>query len=58
MTSAQVESLTTAFDFAPLLSTFILLAPYILGVAGVVLAVALIKWGVKVIRRRLSSGVA
>ncbi len=58
MTTTDVTSLTTAFDVNTLLTTFIALAPYILGVAGVVIGVSLIKWGVRVVRRKLSGGVA
>lgn len=58
MSSAQVNSLTAAFQPSELLDTFILLAPYILGVAGIILAVGLIKWGIRVVRRKLSGGVA
>lgn len=58
METADVTSLTTAFDTGALLTTFVALAPYILGVAGVVVGVNLIKWGVRTIRRKLSGGVA
>jgi len=58
MQAADVTALTAAFDVQDLVATFILLAPYILGVAGTILAVSLIKWGIKVVRRKLSGGVA
>lgn len=58
MEAADVTSLTTAFQPSVLLATFVSLAPFILGVAGVVIGVSLIKWGIKVVRRKLSGGVA
>lgn len=58
MTSEQVTALTNAFKPDSLVAGYILLAPYILTVAGVVVAIQLIKWGVRLIRRRLSGGVA
>lgn len=58
METAQVTALTGAFDPADLVTTFIALAPYIIGVAGVVIGISLIKWGVKTVRRKLSGGVA
>lgn len=58
MDSTQVTALTSAFNPSDLVTTFIALAPYIIGVAGVVIGISLIKWGVKVVRRKLSGGVA
>lgn len=58
MTQTEVTALTSAFTVSDLVDTFVLLAPFILGVAGVVLAISIIKWGVKQVRRRLSGGVA
>lgn len=58
MTEAQVTALTGAFSVSGLVDTFVRLAPFILGVAGVVIAISLVKWGVKTVRRRLSGGVA
>jgi hypothetical protein len=58
MDSADVTSLTTAFDFGPLLATFLLLAPYIMGIAGLIVAISLVKWGIKKVRAKLSGGVA
>lgn len=58
MDAADVTALTGALDPSTLLATFILLAPYIIGVAGTILAVSLVKWGIKVVRRKLSGGVA
>lgn len=58
MDAAQITALTGAFKPESLVTTFIGLAPYILGVAGVVIAIQLIKWGIKVVRRKLSGGVA
>ena len=58
MDAADVTALSGAFDVSSLLTTFIALAPFILGVAGVVIGISLVKWGVKVVRRKLSGGVA
>lgn len=58
MEAADVTALTGAFDVSSLLSTFILLAPFVLGVAGIILAIGVIKWGVKKVRAKLSGGVA
>jgi len=58
MLSADVTALTTAFDVSALFDTFILFAPFIMGIAGVVLGVSLIKWGIKIVRRKLSGGMA
>lgn len=58
MQPTDITALTGAFDVNDLLTTFIGLAPYILGVAGIVIGISLIKWGVKVVRRKLSGGVA
>lgn len=58
MQAADVTALTGAFDVSSLVDTFILLAPFILGVAGVIIAISLVKWGVKKIRAKLSGGVA
>jgi hypothetical protein len=58
METADVTALTGAFDVSDLLTTFVALAPYIIGVAGVVIGVSLVKWGIKTVRRKLSGGVA
>lgn len=58
MDSTTVTSLTSAFDFGPLFDTFVLFAPWIMGIAGVVLGVSLIRWGIHAVRKRLSGGVA
>lgn len=58
MTALDVTSLTTAFDPTALLATFLLLAPYIVGVVGTVVAISLVKWGFKTVKRKLSGGVA
>lgn len=57
-TSTDVTSLTTAFDIGDLFGVFVLLAPWILGIVGFVIAISLIKWGVRVIRRKMSGGAA
>lgn len=58
MTEAQITSLTGAFNVSGLLDTFIDLAPFIIGVVGLVIGVNLVKWGVKAVRKKLSGGVA
>ena len=58
MVAADVTALTGAFDTSGLLDTFVLFAPWIIGIAGVLLGVGLIRWGVKTIRKKLSGGVA
>lgn len=58
MDALDVTALTTAFDVSELLDTFVLLAPFILTVAGIILGISLVKWGVKIVRRKLSGGVA
>lgn len=58
MPEGIVTQLTNAFKIDSLVSTFVSMAPFILGVAGAVLAVGLVKWGIRTIRKRLSGGVA
>jgi xanthine/uracil permease len=58
MTSADVTSLTTAFDPSTLLATFLLLAPFIIGVVSLLVGISLVKWGIKRASRKLSGGVA
>lgn len=58
MQASDITALTGAFTPSTLLTTFTGLAPYILTVAGIVVGVSLIKWGIKVVRRKLSGGVA
>lgn len=58
MQAAQVTALTSAFDPSVLLTTFIALAPFILGVLGVVIGIQLVKWGVKLVRKRTSGGIS
>lgn len=58
MDSADVTALTAAFDTGSLLTTFIALAPYIVGVAGVLVGISLVKWGFRKVRAKLSGGVA
>lgn len=58
MDSADVTAITAAFDVSGLLTTFIAFAPYLIGIAGVLVGVGLIKWGVRKVRARLSGGVA
>lgn len=58
MDAADVTALTNAFDATSLTGTFIAMAPYILGVVGVVIGIGLIKWGVRTVRKKLSAGAA
>jgi hypothetical protein len=58
MDSTQITALTGAFDVSTLVTTFISLAPYVLGVAGAVIGVNLIKWGVRKVSHKLSGGAA
>lgn len=58
MTAPDITALTTAFDTSSLVTTFTSLAPYILGVAAVILAVSIVKWGIRTVRKKLSGGVA
>lgn len=48
------EQLVQAFDPADLLPTFVAMAPYILGVAAVVLVIEIIKSGIKTAGRSMS----
>lgn len=57
MDLAQVTNLTGAFDPQDLLATFILFAPYIIGVIGVIIGVSLVRWGYVKVRSLLSRGV-
>lgn len=57
MDSADVTALTTAFDPQTLLATFILFAPYIIGVVGVIVGISLVRWGYHKVRSLLSRGV-
>jgi hypothetical protein len=57
MQPADVTALTGAFDPADLLSTFIAFAPFIITVVGIVLGVALAKWGIKKVSGKLNKGV-
>ena len=58
MGTETVTKLTTAFNPAGLLDTFVSFAPFILGVAGTIMVVGLVKWAIKTVRRKLSGGVA
>jgi len=57
MDQATVTSLTGAFDPQTLLDTFILFAPYIIGVVGVIVGISLVRWGYHKVRALLSRGV-
>ena len=58
MVAADVTAVTTAYAPAGLFDTFILFAPWVLSVAGILIAVGLIHWGVRTVRQRLSGGAA
>lgn len=58
MESTQITALTGAYDASDLVTTFIGFGPYVLGVAGIVIGVSLLKWGFKKVRKQLSGGVA
>ena len=47
MGAETVTKLTTAFNPAGLLDTFVSFAPFILGVAGTIMVVGLVKWAIK-----------
>ncbi len=57
MGTEDVTALTTAFNPASLLDTFISFAPFIVTVVGVVLGVSLAKWGIKKVTGKLNRGV-
>lgn len=58
MSQEAVTKLTTAFNYSSLIDTFVLMAPYIMGVVGILAVVGLISYGVRKVRRRLSGGMA
>ncbi len=58
MATETITKVTAAFNPSGLLNTFVEFAPYILGVAGTIMVVGLIKWAIKTVRRKLSGGVA
>jgi hypothetical protein len=58
MNQADVTALTAAFNPNELVDTFVLLAPFIIGVAGLVIGISLVKWGIRTARKKLSGGVA
>lgn len=58
MSQEAVTKLTTAFNYNSLVDTFALMAPYIMGVVGILAVIGLISYGVRKVRRRLSGGVA
>lgn len=57
MLPAQLTALTTAFAPTSLLDGFIAMAPFIIGVIGVVIAVSLVRWGFKKVKGLLTKGV-
>jgi len=56
MDAADVTAITAAFDVSDLFDTFLLFAPYIMIVLGVVIGVGLVKWAIRTVRGRLSGG--
>lgn len=58
MNQEAVTKLTTAFNYSSLIDTFVLMAPYIMGVVGILAVVGLISYGIRKVRRRLSGGLA
>lgn len=54
MDSADVTSLTTAFEPGQFLATFLLMAPFIVSVVGLIIGIAVLKWGVRKARTTLS----
>jgi|GEM_PF-835463 hypothetical protein len=58
MSAEQITALTGAFNPAQLVDTFVKFGPFIMVIAGTILAVSLAKWGVRTLRRKLSGGVA
>jgi len=57
MDSAKLLELTTAFSPAGLIDGFIDMAPYIIGVIGIIIAVSLVRWGFKKVKGLLTKGV-
>lgn len=58
MTEAQVTELTTAFAPGQFFSTWVDFAPFMIGIIGVLVAIGLVRWGVRRIRGSLSKGAA
>lgn len=58
MTPENVTKITTAFAPDKLVDTFVSMAPFIMGVVGVLVVIGVVSWAVRRIRRRLSGGVA
>jgi len=56
MLPADITALTAAFSTSTLVTGFISMAPFILGILVVVMTVMLIKWGVKKVTHKLSGG--
>jgi hypothetical protein len=57
MNALDVTALTAAFNPSSLLTTFISFAPFIVTVLGIVIGVALAKWGIKKVTGKLNRGV-
>lgn len=57
MDPATIAELTGAFNVAQILDTFMLFAPYIVGVIGVIVGISLVRWGFRKVRSLLSRGV-
>lgn len=56
MTEEHILTVTNAFDPQQLLAGFIAFAPFILTVAGILVGISIINWGLKHIRLNLSDG--
>lgn len=56
MTQEDVTTLTTAFNPSSLLDTFVLFAPFIFSVVGIILGITLAAWGVRKASRKLGKG--
>lgn len=56
MSSEAVQKVTTAFNPTGMVDTFVSMAPFILGVAGILLVVGIVSFGFRRVRRRLSGG--
>lgn len=54
MDASDVTALTTAFEPGQFLATFLLMAPFIALVVGLIIGVSVVKWGVKTARKQLS----
>lgn len=56
MSTESIGQLTTAFKTDVLVANFVALAPWIMGVVGLLVVMGLLSWGIYKTRRRLSGG--